>query len=349
MYSPGLLDRADRWYRLSIGTAAVVIIAAGMRYAASLLDSILLAALLALAVVPAFDALRRRGASKALSVVLTTLLLVGVVAALLGLVALAASQLVRVLPAYQDRAESLWRGLEQWVIARGIQPDRVVSLDLVDPSRLLRLAAGFLTEVGQVLSQTLLLVLIVAYALAERGSHGNEFLPGTITAMVARDVRQYLLITAASGLAFAVPVYVLMRAVGTDLALVWAVLAFVLNFVPNIGLILSLIPPLILTLLEFGWQRAALLLACYLVLNFIVDNLIKPRFMKSGLDVPPLLGLLSLLVWSYLLGPPGALLAIPLTLACRRLLHDAPGAPAPFMAPPRAPASATRATIGDEL
>ena len=118
-----------------------------------------------------------------------------------------------------------------------------------------------------------------------------------------------------------------MRVVGTDLALVWAVLAFVMNFVPNVGIILSLVPPVILTMLELGWQRALVILAGYVVLNFVVDNLIKPRFMQSGLDVPPLLGLLSLVIWGYLLGAPGALLAIPLTIALRRVLWDAPAQP----------------------
>jgi predicted PurR-regulated permease PerM len=249
--------------------------------------------------------------------------------ALLGFLGVAGSRLVQVLPGYQDKAEALRGGLENWMIARGIEPERVFSLDLVDPGRLLRLAAGFLSQVGKVLSQTLLLILIVAFILVERGSHGKAFQPGGIVATVARDVRQYLVITAATGLGFAVLVYFLMRAVGTDLALVWAVLAFVLNFVPNIGIILSLVPPVILTLLEFGWQRALVILAGYVVLNFIVDNLIKPRFMQSGLDVPPLLGLLSLVVWSYLLGAPGALLALPLTIACRRVLQDASGAPPP--------------------
>jgi predicted PurR-regulated permease PerM len=93
--------------------------------------------------------------------------------------------------------------------------------------------------------------------------------------------------------------------------------------VPNIGIILSVIPPVILTLLELGWQRALVVLAGFLVLNFVVDNLIKPRFMQSGLDVPPLVGLLSLVVWAYLLGPVGALLALPLTIALRRVLQGA--------------------------
>ena len=65
------------------------------------------------------------------------------------------------------------------------------------------------------------------------------------------------------------------------------------------------------------------MLAGFLVLNFVVDNLIKPRFMQSGLDVPPLVGLLSLIIWAYLLGPIGALLALPLTIGLRRVLQDA--------------------------
>jgi predicted PurR-regulated permease PerM len=141
-------------------------------------------------------------------------------------------------------------------------------------------------------------------------------------------------------LGFAVLVYVLMRIVGTDLALVWAVLAFIMNFVPNVGIILSLIPPVILTLLELGWQRAVVILAGYIVLNFVVDNLIKPRFMQRGLDVPPLLGLLSLVVWGYLLGAPGALLAIPLTIAVRRIVQDASRAPSSIAAEPPARESA---------
>jgi predicted PurR-regulated permease PerM len=321
--------QSDRWYRRLIGTAAIVIIAAGIRQAAPLLDSMLLALLLTVAVLPAFDTLRRRSVSKGLSVVLTTLLLAIVMVALLGFLGVAATRLVQVLPGYQDKAEALQQGLKNWLITRGIEPERVLSLDLVDPGRLLRLAAGFLSQVGKVLSQTLLLLLIVAFILAERGLRGKVFYPGGIGMAVARDVRQYLVITAATGLGFAVVIYVLMRVVGTDLALVWAVLAFVLNFVPNVGIILSLIPPVILTMLEYGWRRTLVVLAGFLVLNFVVDNVIKPRFMQSGLDVPPLLGLLSLVVWSYLLGPPGALLAIPLTIALRHLLQESSGTRAP--------------------
>jgi len=174
-----------------------------------------------------------------------------------------------------------------------------------------------------VLSQALLLILIVAFFLAERSVRERMSRPRGTVERVARDVRQYLGITALTGLAFSVMVYVVMLIIGTDLALVWAVLAFIMNFVPNVGIILSVVPPVILTLLELSWQRAVIVLAGFLVLNFVVDNLVKPRFMQSGLDVPPIVGLLSLVVWAYLLGPIGTLLAIPLTIAVRRVLEDA--------------------------
>ena len=320
---PGMLDQADRRFRLLIGTAAFVIIAAGIRQAAELLNSILLAMLLIVTVLPAFEAMRRRGVPKGLAVALTSLLLAGVVLALLGILGLSGTRLIQVLPDYQNRAESLLRGLESWMIARGIQPDQVLSLELVNPGRLLGLAAGFLSGLGKVLSQVLLLLLIVGFFLAERGLHDRTLRPGGTVARVARDVRQYLVITTLTGLGFAVLVYFIMLMVGTDLALVWAVLAFVMNFVPNIGIILALVPPVILTMLELGWQRALVILAAFVVLNFVVDNLVKPRFLRSGLDVPPLLGLLSLVVWAYLLGPTGAVLALPLTIAVRRMLEEA--------------------------
>ena len=317
------MNISDRHFRLLVATAAFVVVAAGIREAAEVLNSILLAVLLTFTVVPAFDALRRRGVPKGLAVVLTSLFLAVVLLVLLAALGLSGSRLIGVLPHYQDRALTLRHDLEGMLRGWGIESERILSIQLADPNRLLGLAAGFLSGLGQVLSQALLLILIVAFFLAERGIREQTFAPGGTAARMARDVRQYLVITALTGLGFSLLVYVLMLVVGTDLALVWAVLAFITNFVPNVGIILSVVPPVLLTLLELSWQRALIVLAGFLVLNFVVDNLVKPRFMQSGLDVPPIVGLLSLVIWAYLLGPIGAILAIPLTIALRRVLEEA--------------------------
>jgi predicted PurR-regulated permease PerM len=336
----GFLDQLDRRFKAVVGVAALVVIAAGIRTAASLLDSLLLAMLLTVVVLPTFDTLRRRGFSTALAITFTTLLLLGIAVALLGFLGVSGTQLVQVLPSYQEKLEAFRQSLEGTLLARGIEPDKVLSLDLINPSRILGLAANFMSGVGKVLSQALLLILIVAFILVEAGSRGESLRAGALFQSMTRDVRQYLIITAATGLAFSVLVYVFMLMLGTDLALVWAVLAFVMNFVPSIGMVLSLVPPVLLTLLESGWQRALVILAGFLVFNFIIDNIIKPRFMQSGLDLSPLVSLLSLIVWGFLLGPMGALLALPLTIALRRLWQGSSGTTLtlPVPLPPPAPA-----------
>jgi len=114
-------------------------------------------------------------------------------------------------------------------------------------------------------------------------------------------------------------------------AVVWGVLSFFLNFVPQVGIILSWVPPALIALVSHGWTRALLVVAAYTLINFVIDNLIKPRFMATGLNISFLAIMLSLLFWGWVLGPAGAILSVPLTLAVRRFaqMFDAETALAP--------------------
>ena len=318
-------DLLQRHGRTLLAGACLVIIAAGVRAAAGILNSLLLAGLLTIAILPVFETLRRRGYSDALAVAIPTATLLLAVLSLIGFLGLSGTQLVKVLPSYQSKVDGLMQSAQGMLAERGIDSGQILSTQVLDPSRMLSLAAGFLEAIGQALGQAVFLLLVVAFVLVETAVGKRS---GQITGslhQVARSVRQYLGITAALALAFAVFTYLLMLLVGTDLALVWAVLVFVMSFVPNIGFILSMIPPTVLTLLEFGWQRALIIAGGFFVVNFLLDNLVKPRFMSSGLDMSPLAGLLSLVVWSYLLGPMGAILAIPITIGLRLILVQGPG------------------------
>lgn len=110
-----------------------------------------------------------------------------------------------------------------------------------------------------------------------------------------------------------------MLLVGTDAPALWAVISFPFAFVP-FGFLLSLVPPFIVTLLEHGPGRAGLLFGLFFIVKFIGDNVIKPKVMGGGLGLAPLVIILSLLAWGVVLGPMGALLAIPLTLVVKQVL-----------------------------
>ncbi len=141
-------------------------------------------------------------------------------------------------------------------------------------------------------------------------------------------VRRYVGLNGMIGGVIALVDLVIMWLLGTDAAVLWAVIAFLFAFVP-FGFMISLIPPFLITLLEHGIGRALLLFGIFFVVNFIGDNVIKPKVMGGGLGLSPLVILLGLLGWGVVLGPMGALLAIPLTLTLKQVLPVLLGEPAP--------------------
>jgi len=135
----------------------------------------------------------------------------------------------------------------------------------------------------------------------------------------SEDIMTYVSITGLTGLVGAFAFYIALLALGVQSAATWAALSFLLNFIPNFGAILTVVPPALLALLEWGWVRAVAVIAALTVINLVVENVLKPRIMKDRLRISPFLVLVSLVFWTWVLGPLGAILAVPLTITIRRV------------------------------
>ena len=133
-------------------------------------------------------------------------------------------------------------------------------------------------------------------------------------------MRRYVSITAFTGLVGAIANLILLLVLGVDGAVLWAFLSFWLNFIPNVGIILSVIPPTLLALVEFGPGRAIVVVVGFLLVNAVVEQVLQPRLLGRELELSPLEILVSLLFWGWVLGPIGAVVAVPLTIAVKRLL-----------------------------
>jgi predicted PurR-regulated permease PerM len=172
-------------------------------------------------------------------------------------------------------------------------------------------------------------LILVALILAELPDTAGQARPAhSIRSRfdaVGSGVRRFVGLTGMIGAVQAIVNLLVMLAVGTDFPVVWAVLFFLLNFVP-FGFILGMIPPLIVTLLEQGPTRAGILLGVTFVANIISDNVVKPKVMGSGLGLSPLVIVCSLMAWSFILGAMGAILAVPLTIALSLLIPRMPEA-----------------------
>jgi predicted PurR-regulated permease PerM len=139
----------------------------------------------------------------------------------------------------------------------------------------------------------------------------------------AQGVRRYWVVATIFGLIVAVLDVIALEIIGVPLALVWGVLAFLTNYIPNVGFVIGLIPPALLALVDQGWVAAVWVIVAFSVLNFVIQSIIQPKFTGESVGVTPFISFLSLLFWYWVLGALGALLALPATLLLKAFLVDA--------------------------
>ena len=119
--------------------------------------------------------------------------------------------------------------------------------------------------------------------------------------------------------------WAMLAALDVRFAFVWGLLAFALNYIPNIGSVLAAIPPIAQVLVFNGFYEALLVLAGYLLINLVFGNILEPRIMGRGLGLSTLVVFLSLIFWGWLLGPVGMLLSVPLTIIVKIALEQTAG------------------------
>jgi len=301
-------------YRAVVLAAGIVVISAGLRAAAGTANLVLVSLLLAITVSPLPYLLQRRGMKQGPAVLLAILgVLVGGVL-VIGVLVAGLKGLQEKIPEYQAALAGLLDGLETKLAARGVN---VEALAKPDAERMMevvkRIVGGSLAAMGSAAFALILVVLILLELPAPQADHTPT---GTLRDRLDEvnvSVRRYVGLTGVIGLGQAVMNFVVMLALGTDFPGLWGVLFFLLSFVP-FGFAIGLIPPFAVTLMEHGAGRAGLLFGLLLVANVISDNVIKPKIMGKGLGLSPLTIVLSLMFWAYILGPMGAILAVPLTI-----------------------------------
>lgn len=306
-------------YRAFVLTASAIVIAAGLHAASATVNLLLVSVLLAMSVSPISYFLEKRGVKHATAVLLTVLgsLVVGVV--VVGSLAGALSGLQAKLPTYQAALSSLLTGLDGRLAARGINVHEILK---PDATRMLavvqRIVGGALSALGYSFFALILVALILLELPARKASEGRARDARGHFDEVSVSVRRFVALTGLIGAGLAVINLIAMLALGTDFPMVWAVLLFLLNFVP-FGFAIAMIPPVALTLLEHGTTRAAFLLGVLVVSNLLSDNVVKPKLMGEGLGLSPLVIVVSLMFWAFVLGPVGAILAVPLTITITTL------------------------------
>ena len=310
--------------------AALMIALLAMRSVSEILAPILLALILAICMTPLLDWLEKKGAPGWLALVITIGIVVILLVLLVWLVGSSVQNFADSISSYEPRFAEIEQDLGKVLNDLGVNREALATMpELTQPAEILQLFAGFVGGIVSGLSNWGLILMVSVFFLLEALS-----MPGKMASVVAQEddprvkwlfdlvhsLREYMVINAAVGALAAGINTVLLWAMGIEFAVLWGILSFFLSFVPNVGFLISVIPPALLALIQFGTTQMLIVIVAYVVINFLVDNVIKPRFIAEGLNISATVTFLSLIIWGWVLGPAGAILAVPMSIILQAIL-----------------------------
>ena len=308
--------------RILLTMAAFVVVVAGVREARELLVPFLLSAFIAILAAPPLFFLRRKKIP--IGIALALVIGIVVIAALLFgiLVGSSIDDFSAQLPIYQERLNSLTGTFLAWLADMGVTIPKQTASKLLDPAKAMQMAAAGLSSLGGLLTNTLLILLTVIFILLEAASFPTKLstiLQDPDTGLnrfggFLNNINSYMAIKTATSALTGILVFIWLWTVGVDFPVLWGTLAFLLNFVPNIGSIIASVPALLLALIQLGPGGALWSLLGYILINVTIGNLVETRFMGRGLGLSTLVVFVSLVFWGWILGPVGMFLSVPLTM-----------------------------------
>jgi predicted PurR-regulated permease PerM len=312
--------------------AALVIIVAGMKAAQAIIIPFLLSGFIAIICGPPLVWLRKKGLPTVLAILVVILgvsLLTLLITALIGS---SVNDFSQELPVYQAKLDNKTAQLANLLGNLGVNIEDKTLAEYIDPGAAMHFAAKLLSGFGNVLSNAFIIMLTVIFLLLEASSFRtkiqNAFAdrrPGfSLTAFdhFIDSVNQYMAIKTWVSLATGIFIAAWLAVLKVDYPLLWGLLAFLLNYVPNIGSIIAAIPPTLLALIQLGPTAALLTAGGYALVNIVIGNVIEPRFMGKGLGLSTLVVFFSLAFWGWVLGPVGMLLSVPLTMTVKIALAN---------------------------
>ncbi|WP_280387660.1 AI-2E family transporter [Nocardia wallacei] len=314
-----------------LAVAAAVVAVAGVKAFADVLAPVFLALMLTVAVQPLQRWVRGRGlpawAGMAAALVAVWLILILLVGALI----VSAAQLATELPNYSDRVTDLLAGVRSALADAGVDTAQIHNmLSGFDVHKAVDLLQDVLRNLIGVLSNLFFVAALLLFMAIDGMAMGRKMAVVSATrpeiayalTAFATGTRKYLVVSTVFGLVVAVFDGVALWWLGVPLPVLWAVLSFITNYIPNIGFLIGLVPPALLALLDSGPALMIWVIVVYCVINFVIQSVIQPKYVGDSVGLSVTVTFLSLVFWSWVLGPLGALLAVPLTLLVKALLLD---------------------------
>lgn len=312
--------------------ASGLIIIAGLIYAQSLVNQLLLALFLSIICAQPIYWMQKKGLSLGLAIAIVLLGMTGIFVGFVEIIGTSVSSFSQDAPIYEQNLEDMGADVIAFFNRNGVALTGEKLAGIIVPSKVMGYTAGALGQLGAVMGNALTIFFLFLFLLLELNSvslkaraiisHTNvplDYLNG-----IGHSIRHYLSIKTATSFLTGFIIWICLLIVGVDYAIIWALIAFLLNYIPNIGSIIAALPAVLFALIQLGTGGAIWTIITFVSVNMLVGNVFEPRMMGKGLGLSTFIVFFGLIFWGFILGTVGMFLSVPLTMAIKIMLEQSP-------------------------
>ncbi|MBT8293118.1 MAG: AI-2E family transporter [Eudoraea sp.] len=315
-----------------INLAAFIIIIAGLIYGATLITPILMAVFLSIICTPPIKYLVRKRVPQSLAVLVVFLMLIAIFIGLGELVGRSLAAFTQNTGLYEQNLDKIGASVLEFLNDRGFNFsfDRID--DLLEPSKIMRFTAGLLGQLGGFMGNFLTILFLVLFLLLELDDISIKVdailkdysVNYSYFDEIANRIRHYLSIKTLTSLITGILIWIALSIIGVDYAILWGLIAFLLNYIPTIGSFIAAFPAVLFALVQLGFGGALAALIAFVAVNLIIGSFVEPKLMGQGMGLSTAIVFFSLIFWGYIFGTVGMFLSVPLTMTVKIMLEHNP-------------------------
>jgi len=314
-----------------IVTASITIILYGLNEAGHLIVPFLLSLFLSVILLPAYNFFNKKGIPNVISLFIIIGFLLVIIFFIVKLLSVNIQQFNQNLPEYTKILSLKYENFYQYALSHGIEIPISQLDNIINTKNSLSFVTKIIENLSSVFTNSFVIFFTVIFMLLESELFSykvklisKDTKHNTVSHIksIIKHIKEYMVLKTVVSLLTGFIIWVGLTIIGVDYAFLWAVTAFLFNFIPNIGSIIAAVPAVLLTLIQLDLSSVGQVAGLYIVVNVVMGSVVEPKMMGKGLGLSSLVVFLSLLFWGGLFGIVGMLLAIPLTIIIKIVLDS---------------------------
>ncbi len=315
-----------------ISLAAFIVVIAGLIYGAALITPLLMALFISIVCSQPIMYLRKKKVPQGLAIFIVFGILIAIFIGFAELIGSSLSSFSNNAGVYEKNLDEMGASLLHFFNERGIDISFNKLKELMEPSKVMGLTAGILSELGGFMGNSLTILFLTLFLLMELDDISLKVnaifknYSGSLSYLdvIGNSIRHYLSIKTLTSLLTGIFIWIALVIIGVDYAIIWALLAFLLNYIPNIGSIIAAFPAVLFALIQLGFGGALVTIIVFVAVNMIIGSIVEPKMLGQGMGLSTFIVFLSLIFWGFVLGTVGMFLSVPLTMTLKIMLEQNP-------------------------